>query len=38
MSVMSEIKVMTFFLKGPKFFAGGGSNAIDYYGNSTISL
>ena len=27
-----------FFLKGPKFLKGGGSNAVDYHGNSTISL
>ena len=26
------------FLKGPKFLKGGGSNAVDYHGNSTISL
>ena len=47
MSVMGEnqgndiflkIRVTTFFLKGPKFLKGGGSNAVDYHGNSTISL
>ena len=26
------------FLKGPKFVKGGGSKAVDYHGNSTISL
>ena len=47
MSVMGEIRVMIFFLenqsndsflKGPKFLKGGESNAVDYHGNSTISL
>ena len=30
--------IFLFFLKGPKFLKGGGSNAVDYHGNSTVSL
>ena len=34
-----KIRVTTFFfLKGPKFLKGDGSNAVDYHGNSTISF